>query len=362
MPRAIIVGAGVGGLITGIGLHQAGWSVTVLERWPEVVGLGSALGIWAGAQEGLARLGLREGFRANSAPAAGGAIYTSDGRRLLGFPDGSPRMPNVRLISRRRLMQMLLDKAGDMEIQTGVRADESTLRTALAEADVLIGADGLRSRVRTTFLPSPARPHYTGVVGWRGEVGFESGAYGETWGAGMIFGNTPVETDRTNFYAAMRVPEAQLPRYDDPVDGFTAPGVGFAELRERYAGWRDPIGRILAEANPDDVLRHPIYDLTPDLPTFVNGKVAVLGDAAHAMTPHLGRGACEAILDAASLVAHLTTADDVPTALRGYDGERRPEAQKVAARSRRMMAVAQADGTTARLRNLLVRGAGLIIN
>ena len=108
-------------------------------------------------------------------------------------------------------------------------------------------------------------------------------------------------------------------------------------MRGRFAGWRDPIPTILAAADPDDVLRNPIYDLHPPLRSFVLGPVALLGDAAHAMTPNLGRGACEAIRDAVSMVTHLTGGADVETALRGYDAERRKTAQRYAVRSRRMM-------------------------
>ena len=358
MPRAVIVGAGIGGLTTAIGLHRAGWSVTVLERWPQIVGIGAALGMWPSAQQGLGRVGLDDEFRRNSVPAAGGALYARDGRKLVGFPDGSARMPKVRLISRRRLMELLVERASGIDIQTAVRADPDTLRAALADGDVLVGADGLRSTVRRTFLPSAAEPRYSGLVGWRGQVDFESGGYGETWGDGALFGNTPVEPGRTNFYAAVPVPAGELPRYDDPDGEITAPGVGFAELAERYRGWRDPIGRILAEANPDDVLRHPIYDLGPALPTFVGGKVAVLGDAAHAMTPHLGRGACEAILDAVALVDQLTSQHDVAAALAGYNTQRRRPAQRIAARSRQMMRLAHAQGAAAVVRNGLVGTVG----
>ncbi|HEU5266162.1 MAG TPA: FAD-dependent monooxygenase [Jatrophihabitans sp.] len=345
---AVVVGAGIGGLCTAIGLRRAGWTVRVLERWPEVVGIGAALGVWPEASRGLARVGLADAFAAASVPVAAAAVYRRDGGVLLRIPDDSPRIPPVRLISRRRLMDLLLEQAGGIEIRTGVAAAEPELRAALADTDVLIGADGLRSGVRAAFFRQErCGPRYSGLIGWRGYVDFESGGYGETWADGAIFGNTPMAPGKTNFYAALRAPE----------DGVAT----FTELRGRYAGWRGPIPRILTAASEDDVLRNPIYDLHPPLRSFVTDRVALLGDAAHAMTPHLGRGACEAISDADSLVARLTEAAQVATALRAYDRQRRKPAQRIARRSWQMMRVSHARGAPARVRDTLVRGAGLVV-
>lgn len=361
MPHAIIIGAGIGGLSTAIGLRRAGWSVTVKEKWPEVVGIGAALGMWPAAQRALAQLGLSEDLARESVPASAGGLYLSTGQQLVGFTEKSKRQPNGAMISRSRLMELLLRHAHGVDIQTGVHATPATLVADRNEADVLIGADGIRSQVRTTFLPSRSAAQYTGLVGWRGLVDFESGSYGETWGEGSIFGNTPVAPGQTNFYAAVPVPATDLARYDDPDDNITAPGVGFAELATRFAGWRDPIGRILAEANPDRVLRHPIFHLAPAVPSFVDGNVAILGDAAHAMTPHIGRGACEAIVDAVALVEQLTTTSSVRDALLAYDRERRRASQRVAARSRTMTRMAHATGAGATARNALFRGVGLLV-
>lgn len=344
--NAIVVGAGIGGLCTAIGLHRVGWSVQVLERWPEVVGIGAALGVWPQARRGLELVGLADTFAAESVPVAGAAVYRSDGTALLRIPEDSRRIPPVRLISRRRLMELLLEQADGVDIRTGQAVDDTQLHAVVA--DVLIGADGLRSSVRTTFFPAiDTKPRYSGLIGWRGSVDFESGAYGETWGAGSLFGNTPMDPGRTNFYASVRAPA------DDP-----AP---FADLRVQFAGWRDPILRILDAADPAAALRNPIHDLHPPLRSFVTERVALLGDAAHAMTPHIGRGACEAITDAASLVARLTEYDDVAAALQAYDRDRRRTAQQIARRSWQTMRISQARGPGAAVRNGLVRAAGVFV-
>ena len=340
-----MVGAGVGGLSTAVGLRRAGWTVRVLERWPAVVGSGAALGLWPEASRGLESLGLTD-LVAESVPVNGAAVYRSDGRALLHVPDGSRRIPAVRLISRRRLMELLVGLAADVDVRTGVAADAATLHAALDEADVLIGADGLRSDVRRVFFGERTTPRYSGLVAWRGAVDFASGQYGETWGDGTLFGNTPMAGGRTNFYAALRT---------SPDDNR-----GLAGLRSYFARWRSPIPEILAAAREDELLRNPVYDLHPPLRSLVAGRVALVGDAAHAMTPHLGRGACEAILDATSLVEQLVTSPDVEAALARYDAARRRAGQRIAARSRRTGRITHATGVGAALRNGMLRGAGLL--
>src|SRR6185437_17180776 len=104
--NAVVVGAGIGGLCTAIGLRRAGWAVHVLERWPEVVGIGAALGVWPEARRGLEQVGLADAFARESVPVAAAAVYRSDGAALLRMPANSKRIPPVRLISRRRLMEL----------------------------------------------------------------------------------------------------------------------------------------------------------------------------------------------------------------------------------------------------------------
>ncbi len=110
-------------------------------------------------------------------------------------------------------------------------------------------------------------------------------------------------------------------------------------MRKRFGHWPDPVPRLLAAVPPDAVLRHDIYEL-PDLPAFVGGRIALLGDAAHAMTPNLGQGANQALEDAITLAAVLD-GHDVAAALRRYDSLRRPRTRALAHRSRLIGSVAQ---------------------
>jgi 2-polyprenyl-6-methoxyphenol hydroxylase-like FAD-dependent oxidoreductase len=119
----------------------------------------------------------------------------------------------------------------------------------------------------------------------------------------------------------------------------------------RFAGWHDPIPALLEAADPGAVLHHDLYELPP-LKTYTSGRVVLAGDAAHAMTPNLGQGACQALEDAVVLGQVMTDGDG----LYAYDRKRRPRTQMITRRSRRMGAVGQwASPAAVSLRNTALR-------
>lgn len=326
--RAVVVGAGVGGLATAVGLRRAGWHVTVLEQRSTPERYGTALSIHPTAQSALDRLGLGDALRARAVPYRNARIRRPDGTVLAALPlerierkAGRPEL----LISRPYLIDALVaafDRLGGLAGPGGgptIAFGQRVAATGTLDADLVVGADGINSTVRTTHFGTAGAPRHVGTVAWIGIADFETELHGETWGDGRFFGATPIEPGRTNWYAT--VPEATTPD----------------ELRGLFAGWHDPIPRILAETDPADRIRYEMRHLHPALPTFVHGgRVALVGDAAHAMTPNLGQGACTALLDAEALTRAVAAhgRDALPAALRAYDTERRRPAQRVALGSR----------------------------
>ena len=201
-------------------------------------------------------------------------------------------------------------------------------------ADGLIGADGLRSVVREN-VAGGLRVRYAGYTVWRAVVDFDAGpnpVVRETWGRGRRFGIVPMDRGRVYWFAV-----------NNAAEGHRAPeGQTQAMLSRLFQGWHEPIGALLAAAKEESILWNDIYDTDP-LPRFAEGRAALLGDAAHSMTPDLGQGAGQAIEDAVVLAVCLKKNDGVESALREYERRRIPRTKQIVLRSRWLGAVAQIE-------------------
>ena len=188
-----------------------------------------------------------------------------------------------------------------METADGVRLQLSD--GADTEADALIAADGTHSAI-ARHLNGPLAHTYTGYTAWRGvsDCSIDPDLAGETMGPGVEFGHVPMGAEHTYWFATERSPE-----------GASAAEGELNYLRARYSSWADPIPAILATTDPSIVLRHDIYDRA-QAKKWARGPIVLVGDAAHAMRPHLGQGGCQGLEDAAILAAFVDGADDFATA------------------------------------------------
>ncbi|KQY48065.1 FAD-dependent monooxygenase [Cellulomonas sp. Root137] len=351
--QVTVVGAGIGGLAVAVGLHRRGHDVTVLERSPDLTAPGAGISLFANGLAALGVLGLADEVRAVAA-AYDSTLRTGQrqpsGRWLVEVPASSTQ--DLAVVHRQDLQRVLLRALPAGTVRTGVTVtgvehargvvvDSSGGRTA---GDLVVGADGLRSAVRGTFARG-ASPRYAGYTAWRGvtegAVDLLGGA-GETWGRGERFGYVPLRDGRVYWFGVASAPAGT--RFAD--EG--------AEVRRRFDDWHDPIPALVAGTDPDAVLRHDIHDLNRRLPSFVQGRVALLGDAAHAMTPDVGQGGGQALEDAATLA--VLCDGDLRAALREYDRLRRPRTQAIARRARMVGRVAKLGwGPAAAARDLLLR-------
>ncbi|MGW2647345.1 FAD-dependent monooxygenase [Streptomyces sp. NPDC001393] len=358
---AVVVGGGIGGLAAALGLRRIGWDVRVVERSGTLADAGAGISLHANGLRALDALGVGAAVRAAARPQYTGGTRTPEGRWLARMDGaaleralGTPIVGIRRAVLHRLLREALpaeslligvsvptLDRS--VPDRVGVPAGDGGL-----DADLVVAADGVGSRLRGLLFPDHPGPVYAGSTVLRAvtdrpldlRTDFEL-----TWGQGAEFGHIGFRDGRAEWHAVLTAPRGV--RHADPL----------GMLRRRFGGWHDPIPALLDATRPQAVLHHDIHELVTPLRSFVAGRVVLLGDAAHAMTPNLGQGACQALEDAATLAAALATQPSVASALARYDAERRPRAQAVARAARQAGRMGQrlSRPTAVALRNTALR-------
>jgi 2-polyprenyl-6-methoxyphenol hydroxylase-like FAD-dependent oxidoreductase len=361
--KVVVVGGGIGGLTAALSLRRNGHEVVVLERRATTEEAGAGISLWPNAMRILRDLGLGPALEASAISDGRVTIRTRRGRQL-----SASEMSGIEerfaaplcVVHRCHLLDVLRAAVGEDALRlgstcTGAIQDDRSASAVLAdggqlEADVVIAADGVGSRLREAVL-GPAAAQGTGIVAWRAVVptdGFDVEAVtGEAWGRGQLFGAARLTQERLYWFASARGPESsdRTARAEREL------------LLEQFGDWHAPIPAIIDSTAPEAIIRTPLRELRP-MATWVSGRVALLGDAAHAMLPNLGQGGCQAIEDAAVLAASLASSADVPEALGAYERARKPRAEKVARQSRRMSGLAhQRNPAVVALRNIAMRAA-----
>ena len=344
--RAVVVGAGIGGLAAAVALRRLGWQVEVFERARQLGEVGAAVSIAPNAVKALRALGLEPALRSAASALDGLESRARGGRRITSVSAALLRDrygAGLYNIHRAALHSLLLEALGSGSVRTSrtvtaVSTDQDRAAVSLdgpdgpvtVEADLVVAADGVRSRLRGALFPGHSGPAYAGYTIWRGLVPAEAAhrtgvpaLLSETWGRGARFGHAPIGDGRAYWYAFENAEPGAVHEHS------------VAALVTRFADWHHPVPSLIAATPTEALLRDDVHYLVEQLPSFVAGRVALLGDAAHAVTPDIGQGAGLAIEDAVVLAAELATAAVLP-ALRSYDTARRPRTQRLARDSGRI--------------------------
>jgi 2-polyprenyl-6-methoxyphenol hydroxylase-like FAD-dependent oxidoreductase len=363
--KAIIIGAGIGGLCTAIALQQSGIETLIYERAPKLEALGAGLALWSNALQVLDSFGVGTAIAEMGAFNGQGAIRSHRGKSLVQVASNDTHnSESIRSIAvhRAELMNILLEQAGNV-IKLGhefthyqQNSEGITVHFSNGNSDsvdMLIGADGIHSKVRARMHPE-SQAKYSGYTVWRGLVPFEhrrmNGVFGETWGNGQRFGMMPINNDRVYWFATENVPAGK--RYSVQETK--------THVQNLFASWHDPIPALLKATDAAEILHHDIYDIDP-IEAWVEGRVALLGDAAHAMTPNMGQGACQAIEDAYALGTVLGK-KTLQNALAHYQNIRMPRVHQIMSRSRQIGQVGQIENPAiCWLRNQVVKNMPVAI-
>lgn len=352
--RVLIIGGGVGGLATARALNREGIvDCIVLEQAAEMSEIGAGIQMTNNATKVLDYLGLSEELRRSEVKSQGSTyrdlmsdefIFDTPAGEAAERRYGAPYLH----LHRSRLLDILKDGIPPDQVRLGARCthvdqDADSVVAVLeggesVTGDVLIGADGIHSMVRATLAP-PEEPLFSGTLGWRALIPAASASVLDLdhrqhswWGPNRSVVTYWVNRgSHLNFLGLVPSSEVRAESWKKHGD--------IAELRASYEGACERVTTMVQMI--DDAFITGVFD-RPPLDKYVNGRIALLGDAAHPFWPYLANGAAQALEDAVVMARCLARAHDVNPALEDYEARRLPRANFVQQRSREMEALCHA--------------------
>ena len=350
---AHIAGAGIAGLATAAALARQGWAVRVFERSPDLRVTGGGIGITPNGMKALDAIGVGDAVRTRAVVQQEGGVRAPSGRWIahsrLRFVE-ERYGESIRALPRLELVRALAGALPTGTIHFGAKvepggigglATSATIRVdgAQLEADLVIGADGIRSALRRAMHPGHSGLRHTGSASWRSVVpaGGLALVAAETWGAGLRLSILPLPDNTVHFSALAKLtgPRRTAGTYD-----------GLVRL---FGQWHDPIPQMLQRAAAEELYFDEIEELIRPVDSFFAGRVVLLGDAAHPMTPNVGSAnlALEDAVELAHAIAGAQSWDELRTGLAAYDASRRPRTARLSTMSRWMGRIAELSAPAA---------------
>jgi salicylate hydroxylase len=342
--RAAVVGGGIGGISAACSLRQLGVDVTVFEQAKALGEIGAGVLVLPNGLRQLERLGLGKALAAVGAKIGDGSRYYRADGTVVGpiVTTDSTGWNGVYGMHRADLLNALAAKLPAEAVRLGHRCvgivqTASSARLHFAhgdsfEADIVIAADGIHSTLQK-YVVEPRPPEYSGVRAYRGLIsreklpGWPEAAHMVWMGDGKHFIVYPVRSGRLLNYVGF------VPTKNETIESWSAAG-DRDELAASFDGWDSQIVQLLETV--EACFWWGLYDRRP-LASWTSGRLVLLGDAAHAMLPHLGQGANQAIEDGVALAVLLEgrASDELPDVLQQYERFRRPRTDVIQAEARK---------------------------
>jgi len=350
--KVAVIGGGISGFCAAIALERIGMEVEIFERGAAIREIGAGLSLWPNATYALRELGLLESCSRAASRVRKIRLRDPGGREWASIAIAGQATPAL-CLDRPALLSVLLAAVAPQRIHVNHECKGISLESGIGRKpcvhfeggrtmtfDAVIGADGMGSVVRHFVTGRVERPIYRGYLIWRGVAQtlpafYAEGNITEAWGNGERFGIMPIGNGKVCWYVTRNQPE-------------TAPPQSKAEILEHFRGWHPPIAEVIAATPESAIVRTPALD-RPTTGSWARGRVVLIGDAAHPMTPNLGQGTCQAIEDALVLSLLLARRGSLETALGRFERRRRARVAAIVLGARWIGRFAQSQGWAARL-------------
>lgn len=365
MNKILIIGGGTGGAATALALKRLGIDFSVYERAKVLREVGAGIALWANATHVLKELELLEDAMKVGCLITNYQFNSQRGKELVNVVVDGFDLPVIG-IHRTELHQLLRRGISSEQFILGENFEQLEHRNGSVHAcftsglsvtgNALIGADGLRSQVRTSILGEDP-PTFRNFKTWRGLTDYipsqyRSGYIQEFLGGGKGFGFMMLGQEKVYWYAAAIAAEAQ----PDAAVGRKK------ELEIIYQDWLPAVPKLIAATNEENILTTDLYDRPPQQP-WSQGNITLLGDAAHPMLPTMGQGACTALEDAYVVAKCLAEQSDAAAAFQKYELLRFSRTKAIVEQSLRSSKMGKLRNPLAvGLRNVLMKVMGPAIN
>jgi len=350
--KVAVIGGGIAGLCAAVALERIGVDAEIFERSSSIQEIGAGLSLWPNATFALQELGLLEPCERAGSRVHRIGLRDPGGREWASVESSGHATPAL-CLDRPALLSVLLAAVDPERIHVSHGCESVSLEAEgsrkprvhledgrTLEFDAVIGADGMGSVVRRFVTGRVERPVYRGYLIWRGVADVLPAAYAagditEAWGKGERFGIMPIGDGKVCWYATRNQPDTASPQ-------------GKAEILERFGGWHAPIAEVVAATRESAIVRTPALD-RPTTWRWARGRVVLIGDAAHPMTPNLGQGTCQAVEDALALSRLLAGRGSIESAFRRFEKLRRARVAAIVIGARWTGRFAQSEGRATRL-------------